>query len=121
MRLGPVWTDDAYGVFMGIPFVRRGLDIASAATPVDTLYVENIVTFGGSNARIGTATLVNGIVTVANTSITADTEIFVNHKQFWGSPGVLSSGTIVPGTSFVITSDSDTDQSVVKYLLIEVL
>lgn len=75
----------------------------------------------GSNARMGVSTLVGGTVTVSNTSITANTRIFLT-KQSSGTPvalGALSESARVAATSFTITSDNVTDTSNVAWLLIE--
>ncbi len=72
----------------------------------------------GSNARMGTATLVGGTVTVANTSVTADTVIFISRGTTGGTEGHLST-SISAGTSFDIDSSSGTDTSEVNWLLIE--
>jgi hypothetical protein len=71
----------------------------------------------GSNSRIGSAVLVAGTVTVANTSITAATLIFLNRSTTGGTAGHLSYTTI-PGTSFTINSSNAADTSTVNYLLI---
>lgn len=81
----------------------------------------------GSNARMGVSTLVNGTVTVSNTSITANTRIFATRQAVNGSTtiGTLEAGTKVVGTSFVINSYtalvglSADDDSIVAWLLVE--
>ncbi|MEU9048368.1 hypothetical protein AB0D63_43270 [Kitasatospora sp. NPDC048343] len=73
----------------------------------------------GSGARMGVATLVAGTVTVANTSVTASTRIFLTAQTSGAAPGALRVSTLTAGTSFVITSTSGTDTSVVAWLLIE--
>lgn len=72
----------------------------------------------GSNARMGTATLVGGTVTVANTSVTANTRIFVSRSTTGGTEGHLST-TQIAATSFTVNSSSGTDTSTVNWLLIE--
>lgn len=80
-----------------------------------------------TNARVGTATLVAGTVTVNDTSVTANTMIILSRKSINGSTaaGTLTVGTITAATSFVINSlQSDAavetdDVSIVWYLLIE--
>lgn len=72
----------------------------------------------GSNARMGTATLVAGTVTVSNTSVTANSRIFLSRNTTGGTTGHLST-TIVAGTSFTINSSNALDTSVVAWLLIE--
>lgn len=83
----------------------------------------------GANARMGQATLVLGTVTVANTSITANTRIFLSRASNNASTalGNLQPGTVTVGTSFVIEAGTaatpDTpvagDLSTVNWLLIE--
>jgi hypothetical protein len=72
----------------------------------------------GSNARMGNATLVAGTVTVSNTSVTANTRIFLQHATTGGTPGHLTY-TKSAATSFTITSTSGTDTSTVDWLLVE--
>lgn len=74
---------------------------------------------GGSNARIGTATLTAGSVVVANTSVTASTVVLVLSQSDGGTPGWLRCSARTAGTSFTITSSSGTDTSKVAYLLVE--
>lgn len=80
-----------------------------------------LVVKGGTNSRIGTATLVAGTVTVANTSVTANTRIFVT-VQSLGTVSVMQAVGVtarVNGTSFTITSANVTDTSVISWFLIE--
>lgn len=73
----------------------------------------------GTNAKMGTATLVGGTVTVANTSVTANSRIFLTSQADGGTPGFLRVSTRTPGTNFTITSGSGADTSTVAYLIIE--
>lgn len=81
--------------------------------------VRGVDVLEGSNARMGVATLVNGTVTVANTSVTALTRIFLTPQSEVDTPGFVSVTTITPGVSFVIGSSTATDDSVVAWLLLE--
>lgn len=75
----------------------------------------------GANARIGTSTLVAGTVTVANTSITANTRIFLT-VQSLGTVTAAKAVSVTAksnGVSFTITSEDNTDTSVVAWLLVE--
>jgi hypothetical protein len=72
----------------------------------------------GSNARMGTATLVGGTIAVANTSVTANTRIFISRSTTGGTEGHLST-TQIASTSFTVNSTSGTDTSTVNWLLIE--
>ena len=73
----------------------------------------------GSNAKQGVATLVAGTVTVANTSITATSRIFLTTQTPGGTPGWLQVSARVVGTSFTILSSNALDTSVVAYEIFE--
>lgn len=73
----------------------------------------------GTNLFMGVATLVAGAVTVANTSVTANSRIFYNIQSPGGTPGFLHISARVAGTSFTITSSSGTDTSVVAWTIVE--
>lgn len=76
----------------------------------------NITT--GSNASVGTSTLVGGTVTVSTTAVTASSKIFVTVGVAAGTQGNLSIGTVTAGTSFVINSTSGTETSQVNWWII---
>jgi hypothetical protein len=73
----------------------------------------------GDNARMGSATLAAGTVTVPNTSVTADSRIFLTCQAPGGTPGFLRVSARSAGTSFTITSSSGTDTSTVAWLIVE--
>lgn len=73
----------------------------------------------GQPARMGIAVLVAGSATIANTSVTANTRIFLTSNVPGGTPGFVRISAITPGVSFTITSSSGTDTSTVSWLLIE--
>lgn len=73
---------------------------------------------------MGRATLVAvllspSVVTVNNTTVTANTEIFLTNNVPNGVPGILSVTARVPGVSFTISSSATGDTSIVSWLLIE--
>jgi len=72
----------------------------------------------GSNARMGTATLVGGTIQVNNTSVTANTRIILSRNTTGGTAGHLST-TKSAGASFTINSSSGTDTSEVAWMLVE--
>ncbi len=82
---------------------------------------KGLVIKGGANSRIGTATLVAGTVTISNTTITANTRIFVTVQSLGTVTTMKAVGVTakVNGTSFTITSADNTDTSVVAWQLIE--
>lgn len=73
----------------------------------------------GSNAKMGTATLVAGLAVVSNTSVTASSRIFLTSNADGGTPGWLRVSARTAATSFTITSSSGTDTSTVAYLIME--
>jgi hypothetical protein len=76
----------------------------------------------GSNARIGTGTLSGGTLTVANTSVTANTRVFLTDTTS-GALTNVGSLTVVTtaGTGFVVTSSNVLDTSTFNWLLVESL
>lgn len=72
----------------------------------------------GSNAKQGVATLVAGTVTVANTSVTANSRIFLSVFTPGGTQGILSYSKTA-GTGFTITSTNAADTSVVNWEIFE--
>ena len=66
----------------------------------------------------GSAVMVAGTITVANSNITASTRIFVTVKTPGGTQGFLSTSRSV-GVSFTITSTNVAETSTIEYLLIE--
>lgn len=73
----------------------------------------------GANARMGVSTLVAGTVTVANTSVTATSRIYLTGQDVVGTTGELSISAVIPGVSFAITSNSVTDGRSIAWLIIE--
>ena len=73
----------------------------------------------GSNAKQGTATLSSGSVTVSNTSVTANSRIFLTSQSDGGTPGWLRVSARTASTSFTITSSSGSDTSTVAYQIFE--
>lgn len=73
----------------------------------------------GSNAKMGTAPLVGGTVTVATTAVTATSRIQLTSQADGGTPGWLRVSNRTAGTSFVITSSSAADTSTVAWLIVE--
>jgi hypothetical protein len=71
------------------------------------------------NSKLGIVTLVGGTATVANTSVTANSRIFITSNADGGTPGWLGVSAKTVGASFVITSSSNTDTSVVAWCIIE--
>lgn len=74
----------------------------------------------GSNARIGTGTLTAGRVTIANTSVTANTRVFLTDtSSSTTNVGSLTVSAISAGTSFTVTSTLALDVSTFNWMLVE--
>jgi hypothetical protein len=73
----------------------------------------------GANCKQGIATLVAGTVVVANTSVTANSRIFLTCNNPGGTPGFLRVSARTAGTSFTILSSSGTDTSDVAWEIFE--
>ena len=72
----------------------------------------------GTNASVGTATLVAGTVTVSTTAALTASKIFVTVVTPGGTQGFISVPTITNATSFVINSTSATETSTVNWWII---
>ena len=74
----------------------------------------------GTNASVGTATLVGGTITINTTAVTANSIIICNHVTPIVTQGILSvpAASIVPGVSFTINSDSVADASSINWWII---
>jgi hypothetical protein len=66
----------------------------------------------------GIATLVNGTATVPISIVDSTKVILLTNVLVSGIQGVLSVGTIVPNTSFVINSTSDNDNSKIAWAIL---
>lgn len=75
----------------------------------------------GSNATMGTATLVLGTATVNTTKVTANSRIFLCSESLGTitSPVAVAVTARTAGTSFTITSANLTDTSVIAWIIVE--
>ena len=75
----------------------------------------------GSNATMGTATLVAGTVVVSTTKVTANSRIFLTTQSLGtvAVPKAIAVTAVVASTSFTITSADVTDTSIVAWLIVE--
>jgi len=83
-----------------------------------TLSAQGVKIKTATNGRIGSAVLAGGTNTVTNTSVTANTKIFMTRSTTGGTAGHLSY-TVSANTSFTINSSSGTDTSTINWLLVE--
>lgn len=73
----------------------------------------------GSNAAMGTATLVAGTVTVSNTLVTANSRVFLTGQNAGTAQGSLYISARSAGVSFTITSTNASDDRSVAYMIVE--
>ncbi len=111
-------TNDAYNQYSGSIRTAGGIGL------VKDLYAGGTVNAVGgfatdendSNSRQGAETLVAGLATVANTSLSYGDRIFLTiQNPNGGTPGSVYVKTMNYGSSFIMQSTSDTDTSVVAY------
>ena len=95
---GTITFTNGKAAFSMSVYANAGIDIGVAG--------KGLAVAEGSNAKQGVATLVAGTVTVANTSVTATSRIFLTRQGFNSSTalGELAVPSRVAGTSFTITS-----------------
>ena len=74
----------------------------------------NILT--GSNSIVGTFSLSSGTKNVSNTSVTNNSLIYLTYGLISGTPGILS--YTYSSNSFTANSTSNSDNSVINYLII---
>lgn len=67
----------------------------------------------------GTVSLAGGTATVSTTVVTASSRIFLTSQADGGAPGFLRVSARSAGTSFTITSSSNTDTSSVAWMIWE--
>jgi hypothetical protein len=105
--------DTTYGRTGAAQFGSPDSDIATTAAGKGFMVKE------GTNAKMGSATLAAGTVTVATTAVTANSRIFLTNQAAGGTPGFVRVSARTAGTSFTITSSSGTDTSTVAWLIVE--
>ncbi len=96
-------------------YVRLVSNGSNAWTGSASLPVVPRTTASVTPAKTGTAVLVAGTVTVADTSVTVNSVIRCTNKTAGGTVGVPFVSARSAGTSFTITSTSGTDTSTVQY------
>lgn len=75
----------------------------------------------GTNAMMGTGTLVGGTATISTTKVTASSRIFVTDTGggVVGNIGALYISAVSAGTSFAVTSNNPIDTSTFNWIIIE--
>lgn len=74
---------------------------------------------GGSNAVQGRVVLVGGTKIVTTTKANSTMTVHLDHRIASGTLGILSVGTVVNGTSFVINSSNPLDVSTVTWTIFD--
>jgi hypothetical protein len=120
-------TDGGTTVYLTSTSDRLAIGATSATEKLDVTGNIRLTTAGnklkiatGSNASVGTSTLVGGTVTVSTTAVATGSLIYVSRNTSGGTAGHLNapSASIVNGTSFVINSSSGTDTSTVNWWIV---
>lgn len=73
----------------------------------------------GTNAKMGTSSLVAGSVVVNTTAVTASSRIFLTPQNTSGTAGAVSVSARTAGSSFTMSSTSSTDTRSIAWLIIE--
>ncbi|MEV7675094.1 glycosyl hydrolase family 28-related protein [Streptomyces sp. NPDC088752] len=84
-----------------------------------TLAGRTVVPTAGTGARMGTATLVGGTVTVNTTAIQAGSVVMLTTQTPGGTVGALYVSARTAGTSFTISSNSSSDTSTVGWRILD--
>jgi hypothetical protein len=96
-----------------------GSSAQSAWATTQPISTSSTLTGGGinlSSQSAGTATLVGGTVTVSSSLCRTTSFVFVTYKTVGGTQGILRANA--GASSFVITSSSGSDTSVVQWMLV---
>lgn len=117
-------------VFSGSPVVSNSYGVYQADANSQNYFAGHVYvqtagkTIGikeGANAKMGTATLVGGTVTVNTTAVATGSRIFLSINTSGGTVGAVYVSARVNATSFTITSTSGADTSTVAWLIVDPL
>lgn len=124
-RAAENWSDTATGTRLDIELMRNG----TITRRVVARFADNgdfdlrdggtVRLTEGTNGRAGVATLINGVVTIANNKITATSRITLDRQTASGTLGHLSTEARTAGTGFTIRSSSATENSTVYFTINE--
>ena len=115
LTLTTMTVTNRYGVFQNDPAAQNIFNgDVKINTAGKTLFIKE-----GSNAKMGTAVLVAGTVTVSTTAITANSRVFLTSNVDGGTTGAVRVSARTAGTSFTITSLSGADTSTVAWVILE--
>lgn len=103
----------------GSEILKVGGDVKSTGNLIVNVAGKGLQIKEGSNAKMGTATLAAGAVTVSTTAVTASSRIFLTSQSDGGTVGFQRVSARTAGTSFTITSSSGTDTSTIAWFIVE--
>jgi len=120
------WTysNATQGTFFGTSGATN-LDLGANGTPYMSIVGSSgKLVFGPSGTQTtrikhGTCTLVAGVCTVSDASVTASSRILLTSQLDGGTPGWLRVSARSAGVSFSVTSSSAADTSTVAYSIVE--
>lgn len=97
--------------------IDNNLDSTIIKTGSLLLDVDKIYMNDASNKAVGSGTFSSGSVTINNTTVTADSKIFISYKNCVNC-GTAYIDSITAGASFVVKSNNGSDDSDFNYLII---
>jgi hypothetical protein len=101
------------------PATNDTTDLGATTLRINKAHINGLTMREAANSQMGLATLVGGSVVVANTSVTANSRIYLSVQTAGGTQGFLRIAARTPGTSFTITSTSGTETSTVAWMIVE--
>ena len=107
--------------FPRLKVTADGVVATGAGTAAPKAGQAALVVAEGTNATMGTATLVTGTKVVSTTAVTANSRIHLTVQSLGTvtAPTAVAVTARTAGTSFTITSADATDTSVVAWLIVE--
>jgi len=111
------YASHAFGIFTP-SITATGITLVPLSFSSSVIDVKGLQVVEATNGFMGRAVLSGGTVTVANTSVAANSEIFVTGQIPGGTPGACNISGRTAGTSFTITSTNGADTSTVAWLMV---
>jgi hypothetical protein len=122
-------NSSSFKILGGPAFLASPANTTTAITTIDgtqtitnkTIDSSQLVSKSGSNKRVGTGTLVGGTLAISNTSITVNSQVFV---QDTGGGVIANIGSLyiasqTVGVGFTVTSSNILDTSTFRYWIFE--
>ena len=73
----------------------------------------------GTNAKLGTIKLKEGMAFVKNSNVTSNSRIFLTHQSYSSLSGFIAIESLRPGEGFNIRSSSSSDEGIVAWMIVE--